>query len=49
MVEEWEVAKGKLKVEFGEELSEVVQIAILTGMLPSDLQDKVFEMGMLEF
>ena len=45
MVEEWEAAKGKLKVEFGEELSEVVQIAILTGMLPSDLQDKVFEMG----
>ena len=41
MVEEWEAAKGKLKVEFGEELSEVVQIAILTGMLPSDLQDKV--------
>ena len=45
MVEEWAAAKGKLKVEFGEELSEVVQIAILTGMLPSDLQDKVFEMG----
>ena len=44
MVEEWEAAKGKLKVEFGEELSEVVQMAILTGMLPSDLQDKVFEM-----
>ena len=42
-VEEWEAAKGKLKVEFGEEL-EVVQIAIVTGMLPSDLQDKVFEM-----
>ena len=41
MVEEWEAAKGKLKVEFGEELSEVVQIAILTGMLPSDLHDKV--------
>ena len=45
MVEEWEAAKGKLKVEFGEELIEVVQIAILTVMLPSDLQDKVFEMG----
>ena len=44
-VEEWEAAKGKLKIEFGEELSEVVQIAILTGMLPADLQDKVFEMG----
>ena len=44
MVEEWEAAKGKLKVEFGEELSEVVQIAILTRMLPSDQQDKVFEM-----
>ena len=44
MVEEWEAAKGKLKVEFGEELSEVVQIAILTRMLPSDLQDKVSEM-----
>ena len=45
MVEEWEAAKVKFRVEFGEELSEVVQIAILTGMLPSDLQDKVFEMG----
>ena len=33
-------AKGKLKMEFGENLSEVVQIAMLTGMLPSDLQDK---------
>ena len=44
-VEEWEAAKGKLKIEFGEELSEVVQIAILTGMLQSDLQDKVFEMS----
>ena len=41
MVEDWEAAKGKLKVEFGEELSEFVQIAILTGMLPSDLQDSV--------
>ena len=49
MVEEWEAAKGKLKVEFGEELSEVVQIAILTGMLPSDLQDKVFEMECWRF
>ena len=38
-------AKGKLKVEFGEELSEVAQIATWTGILPSDLQDKVFEMG----
>ena len=44
MVEEWEASKGNFKVEFGEQLSEVVQIAILTGMLPSDLQDKVFEM-----
>ena len=48
MVEEWEAAKGKLKVEFGEELSEVVQIAILTGMLPSDLQDKV-NAGVLKY
>ena len=45
VVEEWEAATGKLKVEFGEELSEVVQIAILTGMLPSDLQDEVFEVA----
>ena len=44
MVEEWEAAKGQLKVEFGEEFSKVMQIAILTKMLPSDLQDKVFEM-----
>ena len=40
-----EAAKGKLKMEFGENLSEVVQIAMLTEMLPSDLQDKVSEMG----
>ena len=45
MVEEWEAAKGKLKKVFGEDLSAVVQIAISTEMLPSDLQDKVFEMG----
>ena len=44
MVEECEAAKGKLKVEFGEELREVVQVAILTGLLLRVLQDRVFEM-----
>ena len=44
MVDEWETAKGTLKVEFGEELREVVQVAILTGMLRRVLQDRVFEM-----
>ena len=41
IVEEWDAAKEKLKIEFGK----VVQIAVLTGMLPSDLQDKVFGMS----
>ena len=45
IVEEWDAAKEKLKIEFGKELREVVQIAVLTGMLPSDLQDKVFGMS----
>ena len=34
------------------ELSQVVQVAILTGIFPSDLQDSVFEMenaGELEY
>ena len=44
-VEEWELKKGKLKVEFGEEFSDNVNVAILTGMIPRDLQDIVFQMG----
>lgn len=44
-IEEWEVRKGRLRSEFKEELSETVQVAILTGMLSSDLQDFVFQMG----
>lgn len=44
-IEEWEIRKGKLKIEFQEELSDSVQVAILTSMIPRDLQDMVFQMG----
>ena len=44
-VEEWELKQGKLKVEFGEEFSDNVKVAILTAMIPRDLQDMVFQMG----
>ena len=44
-VEEWELQRGKLRAEFGEELSNNVQVAILTGMIPRDLQDMVFQLG----
>ena len=44
-VEEWELQRGKLRSEFGEELSNNVQVAILTGMVPRDLQDMVFQLG----
>ena len=44
-VEEWEIKVGKLKVEFGEEFSDNVKVAIITGMIPRDLQDMVFQMG----
>ena len=46
-MEEWEIRRGKLRAEFQEELSDTVQVAILTGMLPRDLQDMVFQMGHL--
>ena len=44
-VEEWEIKVGKLKVEFGEEFSDNVKVAIITGMVPRDLQDMIFQMG----
>ena len=44
-VEEWELKQGKLKVEFGEEFSDNVKVAILTAMIPRDLQDMVFQLG----
>lgn len=44
-VEEWELKRGTLKVEFGEELSDNIAVAILTSMIPRDLQDVVFQMG----
>ena len=39
-VEGWECRRGKLKIEFQEELSENVQVAILTSMVSRDLQTK---------
>ena len=44
-VEEWEIKIGKLKVEFEEEFSDNVKVAIITGMVPRDLQDMIFQMG----
>ena len=44
-VEEWEIKVGKLKVEFNEDFSDTIKIAIITGMIPRDLQDMVFQMG----
>ena len=44
-VEDWEMRKGKLKSEFDEELSDNICVAILTSMIPRDLQDMVFQMG----
>ena len=44
-VEEWEIKIGKLKVEFDEEFSDNVKVAIITGMVPRDLQDMIFQMG----
>ena len=44
-VEEWEIKVGKLRVEFNEEFSDNVKVAIITGMIPRDLQDMVFQMG----
>ena len=44
-VEEWEIKVGKLKVEFDEEFSDTIKVAIITGMIPRDLQDMVFQLG----
>ena len=44
-VEDWEAKRGRLKAEFDEEFSDNVCIAILTSMLPRDLQDLVFQQG----
>ena len=44
-VEEWEVKLGKLRNEYEEDFSDTVKVAIITGMVPRDLQDMVFQMG----
>ena len=44
-VEEWESKRARLKSEFEEDFSDNVSIAILTAMLPRDLQDLVFQQG----
>ena len=42
-VEQWETRKGRLATEFGEQLSENLQTAILITMVPRDLQDIAFQ------
>ena len=44
-IEEWDSKRSRLKSEFNEEFSDNVCIAILTSMLPRDLQDLVFQQG----
>ena len=44
-IEEWESRRGKLKSEFGEDVSDNLSIAILTRMLPRDIQDMVYQLG----
>ena len=46
-VEEWEAKRARLKAEFDEEFSDNISIAILTSMLPRDLQDIVFQQGQI--
>lgn len=46
-IEEWESKRCRLKSEFAEEFSDNVSIAILTSMIPRDLQDYVFQQGQL--
>ena len=40
--------RTRLEIEFGVELSEVVQVAILTGLLPNDRHDNILETGRVE-
>ena len=42
-LEDWEVRVKNLKVEHDIELPEQVLVAVMTGMLPNDLQDLVFQ------
>jgi hypothetical protein len=42
-VEEWELAVQVLRSEFEEKLSPKMQMAILTSILPADLQDFIFQ------
>ena len=42
-IEDWEARQSKLKSEFGESLSENLTTAIFTSMLPTDLQEMVFQ------
>ena len=38
---EWEDKLVKLGTEYGQELTAKVKVAVLCGMMPKDLQDKV--------
>ena len=44
-VENWEARKNRLKLEFKEDLSDNLAVAILVSMIPRDFQDMVFQMG----
>ena len=38
----WETRVSKLQTEFGEKMSQTMKIAILTGMMPTAIQDYVY-------
>ena len=42
-IEVWEDKMAKLSVEYGESLTNKVKVAVLYGMLPKDLQEKVLD------
>ena len=42
-LDEWEDRLVKLGTEYGQELSAKVKTAVSYGMMPKDLQDKVFD------
>ena len=42
-IEEWEAKLEKLNLEYGEVVSPKVRLAILYGMLPREVQEKVLD------
>ena len=47
VVEESEVNVARLEGEFNEVLSEAMKVVILIQILPTEMQDMVFQMGSL--